>query len=196
MRAPSFRAPARWASLLLLGIALPAACMPAPAFGAGRPGKGFMKSNGTVTVGRAAPPVTGEDLDGKTVAADAFKGRPVLLDFGSIFCPNCQETLREMKRLEDAYRGTDLALVVVVDGETPVRALKAFFGGIGAGYTVIRGPDSDLFRRYGVDTIPFQLLIGRNGKIRKIHAGFDPGMEAAMGLKELFRKRTPGGNLR
>jgi thiol-disulfide isomerase/thioredoxin len=152
-----------------------------------------MKSNGTVTVGRAAPPVTGEDLDGKPVAADAFKGRPVLLDFGSIFCPNCQETLREMKRLEDAYRGTDLALVVVVDGETPVRALKAFFGGIGAGYPVIRGPDSDLFRRYGVDAIPFQVLIGRNGKIRKLHVGFDPKMESVMDLRRLVGKRPAGG---
>lgn len=167
------------------------AAVPAPACGATAadpPRKGFVKTNGTVTVGRAAPPVTGEDLEGKPVSADAFKGRPVLLDFGSIFCPSCQETLREMKRLEDAYRDTDLALVVVVDGDTPVRALKAFFGGIGAGYTVIRGPGSDLFRRFGVDTIPFQLLIGRDGKVRKIHVGYDPRMESTMGLRKLVGK--------
>jgi thiol-disulfide isomerase/thioredoxin len=174
------------ALLLVLLAAVPATADGATA--ASPPGKGLVKTNGTVTVGRAAPPITGEDLEGKPVATDAFKGRPVLLDFGSIFCPSCQETLREMKRLEDAYRGTDLALVVVVDSETPVKALRAFFGGIGAGYTVIRGPESALFRRYGVDTIPFQVLIGRNGKVRKIHVGFDPKMEAGMGLKELVRK--------
>jgi cytochrome oxidase Cu insertion factor (SCO1/SenC/PrrC family) len=175
------------AALLLLLLA----ALPAPAVGAtaaSPPGKGFVKSNGTVAVGRAAPPISGEDLEGKPVSADGFKGRPVLLDFGSIFCPNCQETLREMKRLEDAYRDTDLALVVVVDGDTPARALKAFFGGIGAGYTVIRGPGSELFRRYGVDTIPFQVLVDRNGKVRKLHVGFDPKMETVMGLRKLVGK--------
>lgn len=176
----------RAALLLAVLAALPAPANRATA--AGPPGKGFVKTNGTVTVGHAAPAITGEDLDGKPVPGDAFRGRPVLLDFGSIFCPSCQETLREMKRLEDAYRDTDLALVVVVDGDTPARALRAFFGGIGAGYTVIRAPDSDLFRRYGVDTIPFQVLIGRDGKVRKIHVGFDPKMESAMGLRKLVGK--------
>ena len=41
-----------------------AACIPGPAFGAGRPGKGFMKTNGTVTVGQEGT-VTGNTYDAR-----------------------------------------------------------------------------------------------------------------------------------
>jgi thiol-disulfide isomerase/thioredoxin len=182
--------------LAFLGALASACAVPGSLLAAEPPGSGFLMTNGTVTVGLDAPAVSGEDLEGRPVPAGRFRGRPVLLDFGSIFCPSCQETLREMKRLEDAYRDTDLALVVVVDGDTPVKALRAFFRGIGAGYTVLRSPGSALFRSYGVDTIPFQVLVGRDGKVRKIHAGFDPGMEEAMGLRETAgggRVRRTGG---
>jgi peroxiredoxin len=172
-------------SLALLGQAFPGA---ATAAGPGPKGTGLVESYGDLKVGQAAPPIRGEDPDGRPVTPEAFEGRPVLIDFGSIFCPSCQETIREFRRLQDVYRGTDLALVVVVDGETPPKALKNYFRQTGATHAVLRDPDNGLFRRYGIDVIPFQVAIGRDGKIRKIHAGFAADVERVMGLRELVGK--------
>jgi peroxiredoxin len=159
---------------------------------AGGQGTGFRETSGPIAVGQAAPPIAGEDLDGRKIEPERFRGRPVFMDFSSIFCPSCQETIREFRRLQEAYKDTDLELVVVVDGDTPPKALKSFFAQSGARYTVVRAPENLLFERFGVDSIPFQVAIDRKGIIRKIHVGFDPGMEGAMGL-EALAERTPAG---
>lgn len=151
-------------------------------------GKGFMKTNGTITVGQAAPAIIGEDLDGKKITVESLKGRPVFMDFSSIFCASCQDTIKEFKHLQEIYKGTDLELIIVVDGAASVKALKNYFKELGATYTVIRDQGYVLFEGYGVSNIPFQVVIDRKGTIQKIHVGFDPKMEAVMGLKELVRK--------
>lgn len=156
-----------------------------PAAGADLPKPGLAMSNGVVSVGAPAPPLAGTDLAGREITPETFKGRPVLVDFGSVFCKSCQETLREFARLEKDYRGTDLALVVVTDGAASPKVMDNVFGKLGAGYTIIRDEGERLFKGYGVTLIPFQVVIDRQGIVRKIHNGFDPDLESVLGLKEI-----------
>jgi peroxiredoxin len=109
----------------------------------------------------------------------------VLVDFSSLFCSSCQETIKEFVRLEKVYTSTDLALVVVTDGAASPKAMNNIFGNLGATYTVIRDEGSKLFESYGVTLIPFQVVIYRQGIVRKIHTGFTQDLEAVLGLKEL-----------
>lgn len=159
-----------------------------PVLAADKPKTGFMETNGTIKVGQTAPPISGEDLDGAKVTPESFRGRPVFMDFSSIFCGSCQETIREFRRLQDVYKDTDLALVIVVDGAAPPPTLRNYFRQLGARYTVIRDKEYALFGSYGVSMIPFQVVIGRDGKILKIHVGFNPEMETVMELKKLASK--------
>lgn len=155
------------------------------AAGAGMPLSGLMDTNGTVSVGAPAPAIVGSDIKGAAITAETFKGRPVLLDFGSLFCVSCQQTIKEFVRLQKDYQATDLALVVVTDSLTSSKVMASTFASLGATYTVIRDEGSKLFESYGVKIIPFQVVIDRQGIVRKIHSGFDPEMETVLGLKEL-----------
>jgi peroxiredoxin len=149
------------------------------------PLSGLAETNGTVSVGTLAPPLVGTDIAGRAITAETFKGRPVLVDFSSLFCVSCQLTIKEFARLEKLYKGTDLALVVVTDSFTSPKAMTNTFGNLGATYTVIRDEGAKLFDGYGVQIIPFQVVIDRQGIVRKIHTGFDPALETILGLKEL-----------
>lgn len=159
--------------------------LPSLAFALDLPKPGLTESNGAVTVGKPAPPLAGKDIKGRAITAETFKGRPVLVDFGSIFCSSCQETIKEFVRLEKAYGSTDLALVVVTDGASSTKAMNNLFRQLGATYTVIRDEGSKLFESYGVTLIPFQVVIDRQGVVRKIHNGFNADMEGVFGLREL-----------
>ena len=159
--------------------------LPSMAFAVDLPKTGLAETNGAVTVGKPAPPLVGTDIKGRVVAAESFKGRPVLVDFSSIFCSSCQETIKEFVRLEQAYKSTDLALVVVTDGASSTKAMNNLFGQLRATYTVIRDEGSKLFEGYGVTLIPFQVVIDRQGIVRKIHNGFNADMENLFGLREL-----------
>jgi peroxiredoxin len=149
------------------------------------PPHGLMESNGTVRVGRPAPAFAGKDLSGRTVSLESLRGRPALLDFGSIFCPNCHETIREFARLEKAYRDTDLQLVVVTDGAASVETMRNFFGNLNATYTVIRDRDQSVTKAFGVKYIPFLVAVDRDGVVRKLHFGFAPDLEETLDLRAL-----------
>jgi len=172
------------------GVLLAATCgvilaLPFSVSGADLPKPGLAETNGTVSVGSPAPPLVGTDIAGRAITPETFKGRPVLVDFGSVFCASCQETIKELVRFEKVYKSTDLALVVVADGAASLQAMNTIFGKLGATYTVIRDEGSKLFEGYGVMLIPFQVVIDRKGIVRKIHTGFNPDLEAVLGLKEL-----------
>jgi len=158
--------------------------LPLLASSADIPLSGLSDTNGTVSVGAPAPPLVGADIKAVAITAESFKGRPVLVDFGSMFCVSCQQTMKEFARLEKVYKATDLALVMVTDSIASPKVMANTFGGLGATYTVIRDEGSKLFESYGVKIIPFQVLIDRQGIVRKIHTGFDPDLETVLGLKE------------
>ena len=167
---------ALFGAVVMLPLAAAAVDLPKP---------GLAETNGKVSVGAPAPPLSGTDIGGRTITPETFKGRPVLVDFGSVFCSSCQETIKDLARLEKVYKATDLALVVVTDGAAPPKVMENVFGNLGATYTVIRDEGSRLFESFGVRLIPFQVAIDRQGIVRKIHNGFTPELEAVLGLKEL-----------
>jgi peroxiredoxin len=189
MNAPSPRIRSVFAAAAILGVIIAAG---SPAAGAPSPPKtGLLETNGTVRVGQAAPPVGGLTLNGARFDSAGLRGRPFLLDFSSIFCGSCQETIRDFKRLKEAYKKSDLELIVVVDGATPAQTIRNFFEKLGVSYTVIRDADGSLTAAYGVTTIPFQVAVDRAGIIRKIHQGFDPQIERTVDLPALVGGRSP-----
>lgn len=176
------RRPALALSLAVLALVLGrASAIPA----ATSPKAGLMQTNGTVRVGQPAPAFSGEDLSGRKISRESLRGRPVLLEFGTIFCPNCQETIRELVLLKEAYRKTDLELIVVTDGAASVETMRNFFRNLKATYAVIRDRDQSVTGAFGVQDIPFQVTIDRNGIIRKLHLGFTPELERVLDLPGL-----------
>jgi hypothetical protein len=57
---------------------------------------------GLPPTGQPAPAFTLETLDGKTVSSDAFRGKPLVIEFGSITCPVSRGNIRAMNRLAEA----------------------------------------------------------------------------------------------
>ena len=157
------------------------------------PLSGLVETNGIVAVGSPAPPLAGADMKGVAITPETFKGRPVLVDFSSLFCVSCQQTIQEFGRLEKLYQATDLAFVVVTDSSAQPKVMANVFGSLGGTYTVIRDEGAKLFDSYGVKIIPFQVVIDRQGIVRKLHAGFDPELETVLGLKEFAAAGTAGG---
>ncbi len=149
--------------------------------------EGLLTRTTTVKLGDSAPPLTGTDLDGRTFSLQSWRGKPVLVNFGSMFCNTCQEVIGELNRLQEAYRTTDLALVVIsTDTGTSPETLRAYFRQRGVRYPVVPDRDGSLLERYGVAMIPTQFLVDRRGRISRIHLGLKPDIEKTLGLPALF----------
>ncbi len=125
----------------------------------------------------------GVDLAGKTVseADPQFAGKVVLLSIGGSWCPNCHDEAPFLVELDQAYRSRGLRIVNLsfeeADQLKDPRRLRAFVKQYGIEYTVLLGGEQEQVRdrlpqAVNLNTWPATFFIGRDGRVRGVHAGF------------------------
>jgi len=127
------------------------------------------------------------DLEGRIVSnTDArFAGKVVLVNISGSWCPNCHDEAPFLAALDRRYRARGLEIVTLSFEEAdqlkdPVR-LRAFLAAYGIGYTVLlAGEPGQLAERVpqavNLDAFPTTFILGRDGRVRRVHAGFpSPG---------------------
>ena len=122
---------------------------------------------GPIEAGRAAPPFTGRDQEGREVGLADLKGRVVLLDFWASWCPPCRDAALVVRRLA-AEHGDRLTIVGVSVDEDP-RAFEAFVFNQHLPGSQIHdgGPYGPIASAYGAASagLPYAVLIAANGTI-------------------------------
>jgi cytochrome c biogenesis protein CcmG, thiol:disulfide interchange protein DsbE len=148
----------RGLDLVLIGAMIYAALM---AFGVVRRGGRFEE-------GRVAPDFTVHSLsDGKEVKLSDYKGKPVLLNFFSTDCPSCRRELPHVADIQEEAGDKLQVLVISTDAPTKLKSyLKNEDIELSAAYD--RGV---AHQAYGVDTIPYLVVIDSEGKIRGDYVG-------------------------
>jgi peroxiredoxin len=123
------------------------------------------------------------DLDGHPVAdTDArFQNRVIILAIGGSWCPNCHDEAAFLADLYRRYHGQGLEIVGLSFEEAdqlknPTR-LRAFIRKYGIAYPVLlAGEPSELAAKLpqavNLNAWPTTIFIGRDGRVRSVHAGF------------------------
>ena len=126
------------------------------------------------------------DLDGHRVRNDdpRFKGKVVLVDIFGSWCPTCHYAAPELVRLYRKYRGRGLEMVGLayevtgdsaLDGKQLRRYREKFgitFPLLLAGINDTEAAAATLPQLRGFTSFPTTLFLGRDGRIRRVHAGF------------------------
>lgn len=137
--------------------------------------------------GKTAPDFTLADMDGKQVALKDLQGKTVLLDFWATWCGPC---VVSMPHLIDTYNqksAQGLMVFAVNIGEEKDQVQK-FVNEKGWKLPILFDHDSSVAMAYGAEAIPYRVLIGKDGKVRKITIGagesamsdMDKAVEAAL----------------
>lgn len=123
------------------------------------------------------------DLSGKLVTDSdpRFAGKVVLLSLGGSWCPNCHDEAPFLVELDKEYstRGLEVVNLSFEEAEQlqdPVR-LRAFIKQYGIRHTVLLGGEPEQVRErlpqaVNLNTWPATFFIGRDGRVRGVHAGF------------------------
>mgnify|MGYP003341113274 CR=1 FL=1 len=122
-------------------------------------------------------------MDGKPTASDdpRFRGKVVVVSIGGSWCPNCHDEAPFLSELYKGYHDQGLEIVAFAFEEEaqlkdPVR-LRAFIRNFAITYPVVLvGQPEQLAEKVpqaeNLNAFPTTLFIGRDGRIRAIHAGF------------------------
>ncbi len=137
-----------------------------------------------VKEGDVAPTAKLGTLDGKEIDLSSYKGKVIVLDFWATWCGPCKMGLPLLQKFADSMKSNDKVVVHPVNIWERVapaernKTVGTFW--TDAKYTMVTLVDADngLATAYGFNAIPSMVIIGTDGKIAKIHTGFDPELVA------------------
>jgi thiol-disulfide isomerase/thioredoxin len=128
---------------------------------------GFMSSRslfkaGAEILGKPAPTVQMQTINGDPISIQKFRGKPVIVNFWATWCPPCVE---EMPMLDELHRSGDAIVIAVATDEAA--DVKNFVKRMQLKMPIVLAEDAPgLTGELDVpSTIPYTVVINRNGKI-------------------------------
>lgn len=127
------------------------------------------------------PGVVLKDINGKAVKTDTLSnnGKPFIIDFFATWCKPCN---RELSAIADVYedwqKETGVKLIAVsIDKGQNVNKVKPLVDNHGWTYEVLLDSNEELKRAFGVQMIPFTVIVDGKGNIAYKHNGYTDGAE-------------------
>jgi peroxiredoxin len=123
------------------------------------------------------------DVNGKLVSSsdERFKNKVIIAVVTGTWCPNCHDEAQYLVQLHKQYRDKGLE-IVALDFEEPeqqdeLSRARAFIKKYGVEYPyLIAGAPAEMWEKVpqgvNLNTWPATFFIGRDGLVKKIHAGF------------------------
>ncbi|MGA2585350.1 MAG: TlpA disulfide reductase family protein [Tepidisphaeraceae bacterium] len=151
----------------------------AAAFNDGQPGKESLANavNGMVSdlptqhdiLNQPAPDWTANDLQGTPHSLKDFRGKVVLLDFGSRGCSWCMREIPQLIRLSQDFKDQPVA-IIGMDLDTDSADAKFIVNAFRSSYLTLMA--SDAAKGYPVEGTPTVVIIDQNGIMRRRCIGY------------------------
>jgi thiol-disulfide isomerase/thioredoxin len=137
----------------------------------------------------SAPDFTLKSASGANLKLSEFRGEVVLLNFWASWCGPCRQEMPLLSELHEQYR--DLGFTVLgVNVEEDSRKARKLLEEAPVSFPVLFDSDSVVSREYDVVAMPSTVLVDRNGRMRYLHKGYKPGLEAVyqQQVRDLLRE--------
>jgi len=133
--------------------------------------------------GKLAPELNAMDIQGKPVSLAAFKGKTVLLDFWTTWCPPCRADAPALDKLYQRYSEKELMIVGISVSEE--RAIvEKFLREHPHAFPVLLTTENEMPRPYQIGTFPTYIVIDPDGNLTAAVEG-DQGFGE---LRKLLKK--------
>lgn len=141
------------------------------------------EAGGSALVGQPAPPFALSALSGETVSLQAYRGRPVVLNFWASWCEPCRREAPLFAEL--ARRPGGPAVIGVLFNETNEPGARTFIQQYGLNYPHLRDPGAGAAIAYTVTGIPQTVFIDQAGVVRGVDRGELDRAQLNRGLQSL-----------
>ena len=140
-------------------------------------------SRAATSGGPSAPDFTIDTIDGNQFhLADHVGKDVVVIDFWTTFCQPCIGALHHLEKMYEQHKGQGFVVLgIAMDPPETAGQVGSFTRSHGLTFPVAHDAQSrvtDLYNKKS--SAPYQVLIGRDGRILKIRESFQPGDEVGM----------------
>ena len=123
----------------------------------------FSLNQSSLKVGTPAPDFEAKALNGETIQLSEFRGEPILLTFGTTWCPDCR---LEVPLVQELHENRPDLVILLVDSNESQGVVQDFVGEFGITYPVLLDSDGAISRKYQIFAIPTALFIDSDGIIQ------------------------------
>ena len=102
-----------------------------------------------------------------------YKGKLLYVDFWASWCGPCKQSFPWMNEISQKYKAQGFELVAI-SVDKKVEDAKAFERVSRVGFDIAYDTQGLSPKAYDIKAMPTSFLIGRDGRILKIHSGFHP----------------------
>jgi peroxiredoxin len=111
-----------------------------------------------------APDFVLKDVEGGQFRLSDQRGKPVLLIFGTTWCPACREEIPHLKDIHARYAKRGL-IMVNIDIQESLDKVSRYADKYELPYRVLRDEDGDVAKIYGIRGVPALILLDEEGMI-------------------------------
>lgn len=150
---------------------------------------GFSSTSFAVSVGQTSPDFTlAASTDINTRLAE-LRGHVVMLNFWATWCNPCRVEIPQLQKLYAQYKDIGFTILGVSIDNNKTKAAKMATD-LGAKFPILFDDTQAVSKLYSIKTMPFTILIDRDGKIRHIFQGYKAGYESkySQAIRELLRE--------
>jgi thiol-disulfide isomerase/thioredoxin len=116
------------------------------------------------------PAFTVQDLDGRTISTDSWRGKVTIVNFWATWCPPCRAEIPDLIALQEKYRD-QLQVIGISQDETGPETVRQFVTEHGINYPIVMSTP-ELERIFtGIYALPTSFIIDRDARIVQKHVG-------------------------
>lgn len=115
--------------------------------------------------GGATPPLALNDLNGKQLKLEDYRGKVVMVQFWATYCSPCLKEMPSMMRLQAKLAGKPFVILSVNMGETE-EEVKGFLARANINFAILMDSDGKAISAWKVFVAPSTFLVDPKGNIR------------------------------
>jgi peroxiredoxin len=125
--------------------------------------------------GDKAPVFSCRTIDGKDIDISKLQGKIIMINFFATWCPPCNKELPVLqKNIWDKYKNNSDFVLIILGREHTEKEVKDFVTAKKFTMPFAPDPKREIFKLYASQTIPRNVIIGRDGKIVFQSIGYTP----------------------
>ena len=126
--------------------------------------------------GQTAPDFVLKSATGENIRLSEYRGDIVMINFWATWCGPCRQEMPLLDELYGRYQRVGFNLLGVNIDDDSRRAM-AMVNELGISFPVLFDEDKKVSKLYEVEAMPLTVLLDREGTVRHVHHGYQPGYE-------------------
>ena len=149
----------------------------------------FSTASYAVSNGQISPDFTLSSSTKQNTRLAELRGQVVMLNFWATWCNPCRVEIPHLQKLYAQYKDIGFTILGVSIDNNKIKAAK-MAKDLGAKFPILFDNKQKVSKLYSIKTMPFTILIDRDGKVRHLFQGYKPGYEEKYrkAIRQLLRE--------